>query len=262
MRTLTEQDVLLPYLFLFGGENVPFNNFNGEQSPLTDRRLTKSDTTPAGAQQYRILRDSQMILVPRGQSITKPHANENVSVNFGIHGSIREGWFQAPVAEFRNTTNYDLFDRFNLTVRRDEILDDGTELDLYDTSLFEVLTVLQVEFEDYVWIIPQQIRMYRAMPNVYFSDNHFYTTANQVIHMGEQEFTLEFDGKYYINHRGYNSYHVGDFNSDNDSLYFEVNKMRIRSGASEYIYNHDFYNLNIPEIKITGYDTIIVKGWT
>lgn len=100
---------------------MALQDFNGQGSPLDDKRLTKSNTTDAGAQQYRIWHDGQQILVPKGQSISKPLSSENVSANTGVFGDINKGYFQAPVVEFRNTIDYLLFDRFRLRIIRDEL---------------------------------------------------------------------------------------------------------------------------------------------
>lgn len=100
---------------------MALQDFNGQGSPLDDKRLTKSGTTPAGNQQYRIWHDSQQILVPRGQSVSNPHRNENVQANTGVFSDIRKGYFRRPVVEFRNTIDYLLFDRFFLSTWRDEL---------------------------------------------------------------------------------------------------------------------------------------------
>lgn len=88
------------------------NDFNGKGYPLEDERLKLSGTTPAGEQQYRIWHDSQMILVPKTQSTTKPQQPETVSCNTGVFSTIGQGYFKPPIVEFRNTVDYKLFDRF------------------------------------------------------------------------------------------------------------------------------------------------------
>lgn len=121
------------------------NDFNGKGYPLEDDRLTLSGTTPAGEQQYRIWRDSQTILIPKGQSTTLVGQNENVQANTGVFSSISQGYFRYPVVEFRNTIDYKLFDRFYLRTFRD-----GNELPtdvniFYNKDLW--LSALKIKYE-------------------------------------------------------------------------------------------------------------------
>ena len=239
------------------------NNPTGSGQPLDDNRLTLADTTPAGQQYYRIWHDGQQILVPAGQSTTRPHVNENVSANTRVHGGIREGWFQSPIVEFRNTTNERLFDRFNLTVWRD-IENNGTELDLFDLSIFEMRFILHTEFEGLIWEWPMQIRFYREEPNIYISDTHFYTThwePHMLEHSPVHPFTIQLQIEFLINKMRRASIDLGTFNSDNDQLFMDVRQARIQQGASEYLFERTM-NENIPTPQFTAFNIVITKGWS
>ena len=110
-------------------------NSNLIGNPLDDNRLTLSGTTDAGQQQYRIWHDSQQVLVPKGQSTTKPLNSENVQVNTTAQGFIGQGYFSKLMVEFRNTIDAKLFDRFYLKSSRfampmDPIIDWLDDLDV------------------------------------------------------------------------------------------------------------------------------------
>lgn len=112
--------------------------FTGQGKPLDDKRLSLSGTTDAGDQQYRIWSDGQQILVPKGQSITKPLMPENVSANVRAFASIRRGYFRKPTVEFRNTVDFLLFDRYFLQTYRYDLPDDSI-VDWHDHLGIEML---------------------------------------------------------------------------------------------------------------------------
>jgi hypothetical protein len=238
------------------------NDFNGNGIPLDDKRLSLSDTTDAGQQQYRIWRDSQQILVPRGQSITKPNSQENVQVNTGVFGVIRGGYFNPPIVEFRNTNNYSLFDRFNLSIMRDNLPNDGTEIDFFGLNVLELSAEIDLTYNNNVWLFPVNIRLYREEPNVYSSDTHFYSTINQPTHLQDFEYTIQLQGQFLINKQGTNSYLIGKFNNDNDELYLDIKQCSVINGSSEYYYNN-VYNPYTPDIVFILTENIkMVRGWS
>jgi len=236
------------------------NNFNFVGRPLDDRRLKFSGKTSAGKVQYRILRDSFIGMIPAGQSISRPKSqNENIDINFGIYGDVREGRFQRPIAEFRNTENYDLFDRFNFVVMRDYIENDGTQLDLYDHSILILKCEILIEFSDQFWNKNFTIKMYKESPNQYYSNTIFISTDNQVTEFPENEFTLEIHGNFLINMTRNCTFSLGKFNSSNDELLLDIKKCIIKNGSSEYYYN-DILNSNIPKLNISSINNILILG--
>ncbi|MCL2311009.1 MAG: hypothetical protein FWC41_00760 [Firmicutes bacterium] len=236
-------------------------NFDKRGKPLDDTRLILSDTTDAGAQQYRIWRDAQQVLVPSGQSTTLKNQSENINMNTGVFGEIRKGYFNKPIVEFRNTSNYLLFDRFNLSIHREELPNDGTEIDIFGLNIIKLHIVLKVEFNGFIWNFPLDIRFYKESKNIFFSDTHFYTTANQPYHLQDFDYIIQFQGQFIINKQLSNSYLIDLFNSNNDNLYLDIPQCSIISGASEYIYNKSF-NLNIPNINFsTDIKILIIEGW-
>lgn len=123
------------------------NNFNGDGNPLDDKRLTLSGTTEAGKQQYRIWHDGQQIMVPRGQSITKPLSAEIVNANTGVYGDISKGYFRRPIVEFRNTNDYKLFDRFSIKIWRNDLPIEDTDIDYnLDLMLSEIMVKYDTVF--------------------------------------------------------------------------------------------------------------------
>lgn len=121
-------------------------DFNGSGVPTEDKRLTLSGTTSAGRQQYRLWHDSQQILVPKGQSVTKPALSELVQANSGVFGSISKGYFRKPVYEARNTNDYKLFDRFHMQTFRYTLPED-TNIDWHiDLDIDNVIVEYAVEF--------------------------------------------------------------------------------------------------------------------
>ena len=80
-----------------------------------DDRLTKVNPS-----QYRIWHDSQNILVPKGQSTTKPLTTEIVNVNTKVYGKVIKSFFNKPRVDFTNTNvKPERFDRYYLQIWRD-----------------------------------------------------------------------------------------------------------------------------------------------
>lgn len=70
--------------------------------------------------QYRMWRDSGDILIPVGQSTTKPLTPEKANYNVRTYGEIHKGVFQPPYVDFTNTfQNPKRFDAFRLATFRD-----------------------------------------------------------------------------------------------------------------------------------------------
>lgn len=92
--------------------------------------------------QYRIWYDGQNILVPVGQSITKPLTKEIVNANTKVDGEIHNGFFQPPLVSIENTdVCVESFDRFFLGIWREgsELPKDDPRIDFhYDIGLNEL----------------------------------------------------------------------------------------------------------------------------
>lgn len=236
------------------------NNFNGQGKPLDDKRLTLSGTTKAGEQQYRIWRDSQQILVPKGQSITKPYATENVQANTGVFGDIRKGYFQSPTVEFRNTQDYNLFDRFRLSSYRDEFpTDPDIDLETMGIYLLDMELTLVINFNGYQWEIQKDISLLRKSPNVYQTyDAYHITTYTPYNNQGIREYSIEFFSYFNI---GLSETHIlGDIGFGGHTLYMGLQNCIINRGASQYLYT-PIFNPNISEITFTAKDIKIERGW-
>lgn len=108
-----------------------------------DRRLDKLKVG-----QYRIWYDGQDILVPKGQSITKPLMPEKVQTNTRVYGEIHNGYFKKPIVDFTNTNvNINRFDKYYLQTWRngDDLPFDNTDIDYYDDlGLLDIQTRINV----------------------------------------------------------------------------------------------------------------------
>lgn len=237
------------------------NNFNGKGSPLEDKRLTLSGTTSAGEQQYRIWRDSQQILVPRGQSITKPNAPENVQANTGVFAGIRKGYFQSPIVEFRNTHDYKLFDRFNISTFRDEFpTDPDTDLETLDVYTIDITFNLIVQWYTYQWEINKSITMYKAGTNLYTTPTPYHiTTYTPFSDQAIQEYNIEFST--FFNIGIFETHEIGVLQLGNHKLYMGLQNCRINRGSSEYLFN-SIFNPTLPDISFIANDIQIVRGWS
>ena len=78
-----------------------------------DDQLT---TLPA----YRMWSDSQLLVVPKGYSTSKPLQSEQIQANVNVYGDFEKGFFNPPCVQFKNTTNRLPFDSFCLAVNRPE----------------------------------------------------------------------------------------------------------------------------------------------
>jgi hypothetical protein len=126
-----------------------------------DPRLDLSNTTPDGAQQYRMWFDSNQIFVPRSQN-TSPTRNglqsENVGANIRVGGEINQGVFMRPLFTATNTPNDGIFDEFYLSTYRtraqlpDNIyVSDATQLHgIYDFNI-TTLNANTFNFVDQAW---------------------------------------------------------------------------------------------------------------
>lgn len=80
--------------------------------------------------QYRLWHDGQNILVPVGQSTTKPLTKEIVNANARVYGEINNGYFNPPWVDFTNTNVVtERFDRYKLQTWRDNLPINLTEID-------------------------------------------------------------------------------------------------------------------------------------
>lgn len=236
------------------------NNFNGQGLPLDDKRLTLSGTTQAGRQQYRIWRDSQQILVPRGQSITKPHSPENVQANVGVFGSIEKGYFQNPIVEFRNTNDYNLFDRFQLVSFRDEFPDDpDTPIDTFGFYMIDISFILIINFNGYQWDIPMQLPLVRTGDNIYItSDAYNIATYGNYSLQGGIEYELEFNTFFHLTTIG--THNLGVLNLGSHLLSMTLQTLRVNRGSSAYLYNPTF-NPTLPPVTFVANDVKLLGGW-
>lgn len=248
-----------PNLFK-GGEKLSIDDFNGGGKPLDDKRLTLSGTTEAGQQQYRMWHDSQQILVPRGQSITKPLMPENVQANVGVFGSIKKGYFQSPVVEFRNTIDYKLFDRFNMSTYRDYFPDDpDTELDTLGFYLIDLNFTLVVEWYTFAWEIPKNITLIKIDKNIFQTPNaHLITTYTPYDAQGGQEYNVEFSCFFNIGLS--ENFDLGILPFGNHILSLGLQNCKINRGSSEYLYNPTF-NPSLPKIKFSAKNIKPLRGW-
>lgn len=237
------------------------NNFNGQGSPLDDKRLSLSGTTDAGEQQYRIWRDSQQILVPRGQSISKPNAPENVQANTGVFAGIKKGYFQSPIVEFRNTNDYRLFDRFKLTTYRDDFpIDEDTDLETLGMYLLNLEFTLVINFHEYQWEIPKSVSLVRIGENLYRTDDSYQLTTYALYsQQGVQEYNIEFSTYFTVGVTG--THELGVLQLGNHILYMQLQNCRVNRGSSEYLFNNIF-NKTLPPITFTANDIVIARGWS
>lgn len=235
--------------------------YDGTGKPLDDKRLSLSGTTEAGEQVYRIWHDGQQILVPRGQSITKPLAPENVGVNTGVFGRIRKGYFQQPIVEFRNTNENRLFDRFMLSTYRDEFPDDpDTDLETLGAYIVDLQFTLVIDFNGYHWEIPKTIILYRVGENIYqTADSYNITTYTPYSTQGVQEYNIEMAA--YFNIDIAETHALGELPFGGHILHMGLQNCRINRGSSEYLYNQIF-NRNLPNITFSATEISVKRGWS
>lgn len=101
--------------------------------------------------QYRIWHDGQNILVPVGQSTTKPLTKEIVNANTRVYGEIHNGFFNRPLVDFTNT-NVDIerFDRYYLQTWREgeELPADDPRIDYhFDLGLDRLHLMASITFD-------------------------------------------------------------------------------------------------------------------
>lgn len=234
--------------------------FDGKGLPLEDKRLTLSGTTEAGEQQYRIWHDSQQILVPRGQSISKPNAPENVQANVGVFAGIRRGYFQAPIVEFRNTTDYLLFDRFTLATFRDYIpVDPDLTLETLGFKMIDLTFVLNINWHTYQWAIPKTITLVRVGENLFrTADAYSITTYTPYSSQGTLEYNMELHS--YFNIGIAETGLLGLLQIGDHELHMGLQNLRINRGSSEYLFNPTF-NKTLPDITFWATNITIDRGW-
>lgn len=237
------------------------NDFNGKGEPREDMRLSLSGTTTAGEQQYRMWHDSQQILVPRGQSISKPYSSENVSTNVGVFGNIKKGFFQSPIVEFRNTIDYKLFDRFKLSIFREEFpTDPNIDLETLGFSLIDIRFMLNIDWYTYHWEIPKLVTLIKVDTNIFQSaDSYQITTYTPFYSQGLIEYEMEISTYFNIDMNETNE--IGNLPFGNHKLYMGLQNLKIKRGSSEYIYNQIF-NKNIPNIIFSANNIEILRGWS
>lgn len=81
--------------------------------------------------QYRLWHDAHNILVPVGQSTTKPLTKELIQCNVRVYGEIHNGFFRKPLVDFTNThVHVERFDKYYLQLWRD-----FNQLPYYDDRL-------------------------------------------------------------------------------------------------------------------------------
>lgn len=236
--------------------------YEGQGRPLDDKRLTGAGTTEAGLQQYRIWHDAQQILVPKGQSITKPLMPENVGVNTRVHGSINGGYFQSPVVEFRNTNDGLLFDRFHLSTWRDEFpTDPDTDIDLLGVYLLDMSFNLAINFNGFQWDIPKYVTFIRTGENQFQTpDAYSITTYTPYSSQGSQEYNIEMLA--YFNIDIVETHELGELQLGGHKLHMGLQNCRINRGSSEYLYNRIFNPNLLPPITFTATNITLLRGWS
>lgn len=239
---------------------MAFNYYDGEGKPLDDKRLTLSGTTPAGKQSYRIWHDGQQILVPRGQSITKPKSPENVAANTMVFGDINKGYFQSPVVEFRNTTDFKLFDRFKLSIYRDELPDDpDTDLETLGFYLLDMQFTLVINWHTYQWEIPKSVTFIKVGTNLFQTvDAYSITTYTPYSSQGLQEYNMEINTFFNIDIA--ETAELGELPFGGHKLHMGLQNLRINRGSSEYLYN-PLFNRTLPNITFSATNIKVLRGW-
>lgn len=234
--------------------------YDGQGQPLDDKRLTLSGTTEAGEQQYRIWNDGQQILVPKGQSITKPLMPETVGVNTKVHGGIRKGYFQSPIVEFRNTDERLLFDRFKLSVYRDELpTDPDTDLETLGFYLLDMQFTLVINWYTFQWEIPKSVSFIKVGTNLFQTpDAYQITTYTPYSSQGLQEYNMEIST--YFNIDIAETAELGQLPFGGHTLHMGLQNLRINRGSSEYLFN-PLFNPNLPNIAFSATDIKVLRGW-
>lgn len=253
-------DFLLPKFLIKGGDKLNNGYYAGQGLPLDDDRLTLSGTTEAGEQQYRIWHDSQQVLVPKGQSTTKPLQPENVQVNTSVFAGIRRGYFQAPIVEFRNTVDYELFDRFKLATFRDYIpVDPDLTLETLGFQLIDLSFTLNIQWHTYQWAIPKMITLVRVGENLFqTADAYSITTYTPYSSQGTLEYNMEMHS--YFNIGIAETALLGTLQIGGHELHMGLQNLRINRGSSEYLFN-PIFNKTLPDITFWATDINIDRGW-
>ena len=139
---------------------------------IEDKRLTL-----LRGGQYRIHRDSQSILVPKGKSTTKPLTNELVLANVEVDGEIEHGYFQPLKYTFSNTMSYkQKFDQFFLETFRRELPDD---VNLIDIGITNIVLDIESRFVNYNTL---STSIYNKLVNLHFNGD---------LYISDQLFTVK-----------------------------------------------------------------------
>lgn len=133
---------------------------------LSDNRLTKTNGNT-----HRVWRDSGDVLLAKGQSLTRPLQPEKIGVNTGVHFPVVSGLFRQMVIEFRNRTNFDLFDRFRVsrTILAGDLPDD-TVLSSLNAREIRVLA-------NWYIVIPNAVNGTQSLFPVNYLDLDFWNTT-------------------------------------------------------------------------------------
>lgn len=235
--------------------------YDGQGSPLDDKRLTLSGTTEAGEQVYRMWHDGQQILIPKGQSISKPLMSETVGANTSVFGRIRKGYFQSPIVEIRNTDANLLFDRFMLSTYRDDIpTDPDTDLETLGARMVDLSFTLVVKWHTYEWQFERLATFIKVGTNQYRTvDAHQITTYTPYFAQGEQEYNIEISSFFNIDISETSS--LGELPLGGHILHMGMQNCRINRGSSEYLYNPHF-NATLPDISFSAIDISVERTWS
>lgn len=234
--------------------------YDGQGSPLDDKRLTLSGTTEAGEQVYRMWHDGQQILIPKGQSISKPLMPETVGANTSVFGRIRKGYFQSPIVEIRNTDANLLFDRFMLSTYRDDIpTDPDTDLETLGARIVDLKFTLVVKWHTFEWQLPKLITLIRVGENLYqTADAYQITTYTPYSSQGLQEYNIEISSFFNIGIAETGA--LGELPLGGHILHMGLQNCRINRGSSEYLYNQ-LFNSNLPNIDFSAINITIERTW-
>ena len=203
--------------------------------------------------QYRIWHDGQNVLVPVGESTTKPLTNEIIGVNTKVYGRIADTTFKAPIVEFTNTTNGDFFDRFSLSIYRDEI-----PPNINDFRKLILSFDITVNFNGLRWVIPVRSTLTRFNNNFFTGGRETYTTAGYPFAVPSTEYTVNFNSYFTIGRVDINSLPLANVD-ENNLIYINVDSLNVFNSSSTYLMDN-VYNPNVPNVSFNIGDSLTIVG--
>jgi hypothetical protein len=215
-----------------------------------DSRLLNTD----GSNTYRMWHDAHTVLLNTLTTTTIPPRRENVGVNVNVFGFINEGVFNPPIVEFRNTTNFNLFDRFSLNITRTNFPPDTSVDDMGINKLVIDIDTI-ITWNNNTWVLDNTITFERNITTGFSSSDITLYSNNVSNHLQNTNYILEILGYYTINSVGSNPFNITSFNNV-DTIYFNVKKATLWNGEKTYNIN-PFTNPNIPIYIISGRTTAI-----